>query len=127
MRITTAIIISLLILGLALPAPASEEELQLSIDPVFQFAPGRVKYTTRVARDYQNVYLCVGWDSESDVTYRRTCEQWNGIYAPSVWILEYSNLAPGYYSAFAELYRVPNRLALVKTRPFQVIESLPRR
>ena len=102
----------------------------LTVSPLFQLqhASIPVQYKVRIRQHRDNVRYCVGWYLQEVAgtddhirQYRRSCQQLNGIYAPSVLYHEYKNLAPGKYEAFASLYRVPNYLAGEDKQSFQII------
>lgn len=113
---------SLLVLCLLLAA-AAEPVITLTITPTQQFAPGTITLKMRVPRDHQNFQLCFGF--ESDYITRSSCMLWDGSNAPLVQWQEYRNLPAGQYEAFAQLWRVPNRLAGQAKAQFNVLESSP--
>lgn len=112
--------------GLTGPNPV----VLLEVRPQFQFEDARqpVDYRIIITPHRDNFWTCWGWRLEEGEgtddyikQYRSSCQQLNGIYAPRVFYFTYRNLSPGKYIAFAEVYRVPNRIAGTITIPFQII------
>ena len=103
----------------------AEDVVSVRVDPAFQYAPGNVRYVTRITPHKDNIYYCVGWISEDAHVYERTsCQQLNGIYSPRTFYIEFKSLGLGNYEAFAEVYRAPNRLAGRARQAFRILPPL---
>lgn len=114
-----------LLLNINLGAVDDAAPISLTVTPHQQTAPGRIRFVTRIAQHRDNFWFCVGFDSESDYSESvSSCQQLNGIYSLVTFYIEYHDLTPGEYKAFARLYRVPNRLAASAT-PQNFIVSSP--
>ena len=96
----------------AIHANSEPDPVSIQITPQIQQAPGKVQYKISIARHVDNLYMCWGFTAPgARIEFRGSCQQLNGIYSPSVFWFEYKDLSAGEYQAFAELYRVPQRLA----------------
>lgn len=128
-------ILALLTFMLVLVSPTSTSSpIAISVDPVFQYAPGRVDAVAVIEPHRDNVAFCIGWESvpspdgqlSPDRGSYRSCQLLNGIYSPTRHYFQWRNLDYGRYLAYAELYRVPARLAAHDTKTFQVLEGIPK-
>ena len=106
------------------PAPAQESipVVTLSVNPVFAFAPATIRYTLKIPPNRDNLFFCAGYISnDAAVSFRESCQQLNGIYAPRIFYLEYPNLGRGSYQGFVRVFRVPNRLAREVVQEFKLL------
>ena len=109
----------LLILSLLSFSAAQESENpKLSAIPQFQQEPGIVELKGTIPRNYQNVWYCISYESET--TSRSSCQQLNGQAGPYIVVHQYKNLPAGNYVATLEIYRAPQRLSGTVTATFIV-------
>lgn len=96
-------------------APEPDEIVKLEVSPNIQWEPGIIKLKITVQSHVDNIQLCMGYTYKEDPPelqpLRRSCQQLNGIYSPRVYWIEYKSITFGEYFAFAEVIRVPHRLA----------------
>ena len=111
------------------PNPESQDVVKLEATPNVQWEPGKIKLKVTIQPHRDNIQYCVGYTYSEDPPelqpLRRSCQQLNGIYTPRVYWIEYKGILPGEYFAFAEVIRVPNRLASRVQANFVVMVSAP--
>lgn len=108
---------SLLILTLLASPP-----VRITVVPKASFHPGSVRITVKITPDDRNRDLCYGYEGPS---YRRSCVPIEGAERKVTFEQIYTNIPPGEYQAFADLFQVlPNKAIHVETY-FQVIGDEP--
>lgn len=123
--IKVSLTVALLLLCLPAHIAGDEPVIALTVTPVFSYAPATVRYKITIQPHKDNFWYCFGYISdEATVGERLSCQQLNGIYGAKVYWHEYKQLLKGEYTAFARVYRVPNRIAGESTQQFRVIENV---
>ena len=119
------LISALTVIILTAPVLQGEEIAKLEVTPVHQFAPGVVTYKLRIVAHKDNFAYCLGWVSDDSSTpLRRSCKEINGQHTPALILERFKDMPAGDYEGFAQIFRVPNRLAGEVIATFRVIGDL---
>lgn len=120
-KTTTALVGSVMISAMTMPAPAraGENAMAVSVTPQKAFAPATVQAFVRVSRHSENRLLRVTLDSDS--FYRSSDLPLEGDHAPTTHWVRWPSLPPGRYIVILELIRSNGERLVVEGSRLEIL------